>query len=104
MHGSVNGSGYAPQSTYEKPFYPEEGLQCDLDSLDREGSANPRSSHSPSSLSRNSCSKARRKQFRVGPAKIGWSAESASTLGGFEDMLPREIFKFSFFKMHIWRF
>ena len=46
---------------------------------------------------------ARRKQFRVGPAKIGWTAEGASKLGGSGGMLSREILKFSFFKMHIWR-
>ena len=37
---------------------------------------------------------ARRKEFRVGPAKIG-----ASTLGGSGGMLPREILKFSFSKI-----
>ena len=46
---------------------------------------------------------ARRKQFRVGPARIGSSAEGASILGGSGGMLPREILKFSFSKMHIWR-
>ena len=44
-----------------------------------------------------------RKQFRVGLAKIGWSAEGASKLGGSGSMLPWEILKFSFSKMHIWR-
>ena len=46
---------------------------------------------------------ARRKQFRVGPAKIGSSAAGASTLERSGGMLPRKILKFSLFKMHIWR-
>ena len=46
---------------------------------------------------------ARRKQFRVGPAKIGWSDEGASTAGGSGGMLPREILKFTFSKIRIWR-
>ena len=46
---------------------------------------------------------ARRKQLKVGTAKIGSSAEGASTLGGSGGMLPREILQFSFSKMHIWR-
>ena len=48
-------------------------------------------------------SRARRKQFRIGPAKIKSSAESASTLGGSGGMLPRKILKFIFSKMCIWR-
>ena len=43
-------------------------------------------------------SQAQRKQFRVGAARMG-----ASTLGGFGGMLPWEILKFSFSKMHISR-
>ena len=46
---------------------------------------------------------ARRKQFRVGPAKIGSSAAGASILGGSGGMVPLEILKISLFKMHIWR-
>ena len=46
---------------------------------------------------------ARGKQLRVGPAKIGWTVEGASKLGGSGGMLPREILKFSSSKMHIWR-
>ena len=50
---------------------------------------------------------ARRKQFRVGPAKIDWTAKGASKLegggGGGGGMLPWEILKVSFSKMHIWR-
>ena len=41
---------------------------------------------------------ARRKQLRVGPAKIESNANGASTLGG-----PGEILKFSFSNIHIWR-
>ena len=46
----------------------------------------------PQKLTREGVLQARRKQFGVGPAKIGWSAEDASALGGSGDMLPREIF------------
>ena len=46
---------------------------------------------------------ARRKQFRVGPAEIGPSAEGASKVGGSGDMLPGEILKISFSKTHILR-
>ena len=46
---------------------------------------------------------ARRKQFRVGPAKIGSSAEGATTLGGSGGIVRREILKINFSKMHIWR-
>ena len=44
-----------------------------------------------------------RKQFRVGPAKIGSNADGASTLGGSGGMHPQKILKFSFSKMRIWR-
>ena len=43
---------------------------------------------------------ARWKQLRISPAKIVSSAEGASTLEGSRGMLPREILKFSFSKMH----
>ena len=46
---------------------------------------------------------ARWKQYRVGPTKIGSSAEGAGTLEGSGGMLPRENLKFSFSKIHIWR-
>ena len=46
---------------------------------------------------------ARRKQYRVDPTKIGSSAKGAGTLEGFGGMVPREILKFSFSKIHIWR-
>ena len=39
----------------------------------------------------------------LSPAEKGSSAEGASTLGGSEGMLPREILKFSFSTMHILR-
>ena len=45
---------------------------------------------------------ARRKQFRVGPAIIGSCVERASRLERSGGMVPREILKFSFSKMHIW--
>ena len=45
----------------------------------------------------------RRKQFRVSPAQIVSRAEGASRLGGSRGMVPREIFKFSFSKIYIWR-
>ena len=45
----------------------------------------------------------RPKQFRVTPVKIVSSAEGASTLGAFGDMLPWEVLKFGFSKMHILR-
>ena len=48
-----------------------------------------------------SMTQAWQKQFRVGPAKIGPSAEGTSTLGGSGGMLPREILKVSFSKIHI---
>ena len=42
-----------------------------------------------------------RKQYRVDPTKIGSSAKGAGTLEGSGGMLPREILKFSFSKIHI---
>ena len=47
---------------------------------------------------------ARRKQFRVGLAKVGSSADGAS-IGprGSGGMYPRKHLKFSFSRMHIWR-
>ena len=45
----------------------------------------------------------RRKQFRVGLAKIGLSGESASILEASGGTLPREILKFSFSKIYIGR-
>ena len=45
----------------------------------------------------------RQKQFRVGPAKIWSSAEGASALERSRCMLPGEILKFIFSKMHVWR-
>ena len=44
-----------------------------------------------------------RKQLRICPAEIVSSAEGASMLGGSGGMLPREILKFSFSKVHILR-
>ena len=49
------------------------------------------------------CDQARRKKFRVAPAKIGSSTEGTGTLGGSGGMLAQEVLKFSFSKMHIWR-
>ena len=40
---------------------------------------------------------ARQKEFRVGSAKIRWSAEGTSTLEGSEGMLPRQGFINVFF-------
>ena len=62
-----------------------------------------RRNNSKSTMHNVHSTQARRKQFRVGPAKIGWSAEGTSKLGGSGGMLPREILKFSFSKIHIWR-
>ena len=45
----------------------------------------------------------RRKQYRVDPTKIASGAKGVGTLEGSGGMLPREIFKFSFSKIHIWR-
>ena len=45
---------------------------------------------------------ARRKQYRVDPTKIGLSAKGAGTVEGSGGMLPREILKCSFSKIHIW--
>ena len=46
---------------------------------------------------------ARRKQFRVGTAKIGSSAVGREYTREVRGHAPPEILKFSFSKMHIWR-